>query len=475
MRQRGGAAAVSGGRAESISDKIQRNRGIILIISVPLLLVAFVLLLMPRSPAGPVLVGVGRKTMPGGGGDAGSKTYAVIFDAGSSGSRVHVYCFDKNLDLLPIGKEIELFVQKKPGLSSFAENPQEAANSLIPLLEKAEAIVPLGLREKTPVRVGATAGLRALGTEKSEQILQAVRDLLQDKSSLQSQPDWVTVLDGTQEGAFQWVTINYLLGNLGKTYSSTVGVVDLGGGSVQMAYAISEKDAAKAPQVSSGEDLYVKKLFLKGTEYHLYVHSYLHYGLLAARAEILKAGDGESNCILDGHRGAYKYGGNEYTASASPSGASFSKCRAEAVRALKVDEPACTHMKCTFGGVWNGGGGDGQKNLFVASFFFDRAAEAGFVDPKKAVAKVKPSDFEEAAKRACKLNINDAKATYPLVSDDILPYLCMDLVYQFTLLVDGFAVEPYQEITLVKKVQFGDAFVEAAWPLGSAIEAVSSL
>lgn len=45
------------------------------------------------------------------------------------------------------------------------------------------------------------------------------------------------------------------------------------------------------------------------------------------------------------------------------------------MKALKVNESTCTHMKCTFGGVWNGGGGDGQKNLFVASFFFDRAAE----------------------------------------------------------------------------------------------------
>lgn len=73
--------------------------------------------------------------------------------------------------------------------------------------------------------------------------------------------------------------------------------------------------------------------------------------------------------------GKYKYGDDVYKASAAPSGASLSKCRSDAVKALKVGEPVCTHMKCTFGGVWNGGGGDGQKNLFVASFFFDRAAE----------------------------------------------------------------------------------------------------
>jgi apyrase len=68
------------------------------------------------------------------------------------------------------------------------------------------------------------------------------------------------------------------------------------------------------------------------------------------------------------------------------------------------------------------------------------SAQAGFVNPKAAVAKVKPSDFEEAARRVCKLNVKEARATYPDVSEENIPYLCMDLVYQHTLLVDGFGM-----------------------------------
>ncbi|KAF5198717.1 Apyrase-like protein [Thalictrum thalictroides] len=408
-------------------------------------------------------------------GGSSSNSYAVIFDAGSSGSRVHVYCFDHNLNLVPIGNELELFVQKKPGLSAFASDPQQAAESLKSLLEDAERIVPKDLRGKTPVRVGATAGLRQLKGDASDRILEAVRNFLKEKSSFKSKSDSVTVLDGTQEGAYQWVTINYLLGNLGKDYSNTVGVVDLGGGSVQMAYAISEKDAEKAPKMSDGEDTYVKELFLMGTKYYLYVHSYLHYGLLAARAEILKSSDDSgSPCILNNYHGSYKYAGGIYNASAVSSGSSINECRRAASKALKVNESTCTHMKCTFGGVWNGGGGDGQKNIFVASFFFDRAVEAGFVNPNLAVAKVRPVDFEDAAKRACETKLEDAKSTYSQVEEDNLPYLCMDLVYQFTLLVDGFGLDPWQEVTLVKKVKYGNALVEAAWPLGSAIEVASS-
>ncbi|XP_047964201.1 apyrase 2-like isoform X1 [Salvia hispanica] len=452
---------------ETFSDRFQRWRGAMLLVFVPLLLITFVLFLMPSRSAPD---SISRKFAP----EFMSKKYAVIFDAGSSGSRVHVFCFNKQLDLVPMGDELELFVQLSPGLSAYAKDSEAAAKSLSELLEKAEAAVPEELRSITPVKVGATAGLRQLEGDASDKILQAVRDYLRKKSSFKSKDDWVTVLDGNQEGAYQWVTINYLLGNLGKEYSGTVGVVDLGGGSVQMAYAISESDAAKAPKVSGGEESYVQEMYLKGRKYYLYIHSYLHYGLLAARAEILKTSqESENPCLLAGYDGSYKYGPTEYKATALPSGSSHSKCREAAIKALKVNE-SCTHMKCTFGGVWNGGGGDGLKNLFVASFFFDRAAEAGFINPNLAVATVRPSDFEEAAKQACQTRLEDAKASYPRVKPEHLPFMCMDLVYQVTLLVDGLGIDPWQTITLVKKVKYQNSLVEAAWPLGSAIEAVSS-
>ncbi|POO00336.1 Nucleoside phosphatase [Trema orientale] len=462
-----------GGRVlvhDSLGDKIQRYRRILLLVSVPLLLVSFVLYVMPTRSSDYAIAH--RKVSPP---VIGSRTsYAVIFDAGSSGSRVHVFNFDGKLDLVPIGDDLELFLQIKPGLSAHADNPRAAAESLIDLLDKAQKAVPKKLRSSTPVRVGATAGLRSLPGDTSERILQEVRNLLRERSAFKIESNAVSVIDGTQEGSYQWVTINFLLGNLGKEYANTVGVVDLGGGSVQIAYAISETAAAKAPKPTEGEDTYVKEMYLKGRKYYLYVHSYLRFGLLAARAELLKvSGDSGNPCILVGYDGSYKYGGQTYKASDSSSGSSVDGCRTITNKALRIRD-TCTHMKCTFGGVWNGGGGDGQRHLFVASFFFDRAAEAGIVNPNQPIAKVRPADFEDAAKQACQTKLKDAKSVYPRVDESNLPYICMDLVYQFTLLVDGFGLEPWQEITLVKQVKYQNNLVEAAWPLGSAIEAISS-
>lgn len=75
--------------------------------------------------------------------------------------------------------------------------------------------------------------------------------------------------------------------------------------------------------------------------------------------------------------------------------------------------------------------------LHCQSYHFTYS-QAGFADPNKPVAIVHPMDFEEAAKQACQTKFKNAKSTYPRVEEGNLPYLCMDLVYQYTLLVDGF-------------------------------------
>ncbi|PIN24283.1 Nucleoside phosphatase [Handroanthus impetiginosus] len=405
---------------------------------------------------------------------SGDDNYAVIFDAGSTGTRVHVFSFDQNLNLLPVGKDYEFFLSTTPGLSSYEDDPVAAALSIKPLLEEAEAVVPKDLRPKTPLRLGATAGLRQLSSNASEAILDAVRNFLKKESSLRYKAEWVSILEGTDEGAYQWVTINYLLGTLGKSYSRTVGVVDLGGGSVQMAYAISEKSAANAPGAPDGEDPYVIDKFVVGTKYHLYAHSYLNYGLKAARAQSLKlSGDHGNPCVTNGYQGTYKYSGVVYNVSAPASGTSMRRCRALTRRTLRIDAP-CYYKNCSFNGIWNGGGGDGQRNLYVASFFYDTAAETGVVPPNAPEATVRPIHYKNAAKVACTANVDNIKSTFPLIDKRDVPFLCMDLIYEYTLLVEGFGVDPLHEISVLKQVKYKGSLLEAAWPLGCAVELLSS-
>nr|CAB3505145.1 unnamed protein product [Digitaria exilis] len=256
------------------------------------------------------------------------------------------------------------------------------------------------------------------------------------------------------------VALNYLLDKLGRDYSQTVGVIEMGGASVQMSYAISANAAAKAPAVPDGKEPYVTK-------------DYLHYGAFAARAEILKAKSGQfSFCMLRGFTGNYPYNGKQYDATATEGGAYYQKCREEITKALKLNAP-CKTKNCTFNGVWSGGGGLGQDNLYVASSFYYMATKVGIIDSKAPSARTSPAAFRAIARKVCQLSVKSAKLSYPEIRDNDVPYMCMDLTYQYTLLVDGFGVPSIKKITVVAKVKHGEYYVEAAWPLGTAIEAVS--
>lgn len=450
--------------------------GTFFFLCIPLALMSIIMAFFPRAAVqhgGDISLELFRSSSSGKDKLPFSKRYAVIFDAGSSGSRVHVYCFDDKKDLVKVGSELAIFLHVEPGLSDFAQDPKRGAESIQPMLDEALQVVPVEQHSTTPVRLGATAGLRLLPGDEAVNLLQEVQVVLKN-SSFMFQPDWVNVIDGTQEGSYQWVTINYLRGNLGKKYDETVGIVDLGGGSVQMAYAISDENYYNAPKAGKDEVSSVQQIKLLGRTYNLYVHSYLHYGLLALRAEVFKhTGNTPCPCLAKDYEGGYQYAGENHVAQARDQGPHFADCQALILDVLKVDH-SCKHMKCTFGGVWNGGGGLGFKQLFVASFFFDKAADAGIIKDKKvASAVVTPADFEEAAKKFCSLSLAEISQEFPKLKEEKKRYICLDLVYQYTLLVVGFGIDPQQELTLVKKIMYRGSEVEAAWPLGSAIELVS--
>jgi len=125
--------------------------------------------------------------------------YALMVDAGSTGSRIHVYRFNNCGDTPEL--EHEDFKMTKPGLSSFKEDAEGAARSLDVLLDVAMKSVPEKLKSCTPIAVKATAGLRLLGDQLSKNILNAVRHRLETQYPFPIiEKGGVEIMDGSDEG-----------------------------------------------------------------------------------------------------------------------------------------------------------------------------------------------------------------------------------------------------------------------------------
>ena len=210
--------------------------------------------------------------------------YALMIDAGSTGSRIHIYKF--NNCGASAEYEYEVFKMTQPGLSSYAGKPEEAAKSLDVLLDEAIRIVPISMRSCTPVAVKATAGLRLLPGSQSADILHAVEERIHVSYPFKMlEKDGVTIMDGKDEGVYAWITANYLLGTIKSNTpkdTPTYAVLDLGGASTQIVFepVFSSSDQRLEP----GEHKYDLKF--GGRSHVLYQHSYLGYGLMRARKHV---------------------------------------------------------------------------------------------------------------------------------------------------------------------------------------------
>uniref|UniRef100_A0A8D2MY86 Ectonucleoside triphosphate diphosphohydrolase 8 n=1 Tax=Zonotrichia albicollis TaxID=44394 RepID=A0A8D2MY86_ZONAL len=205
--------------------------------------------------------------------------YGMVFDAGSSHTSLFVYQWDsdKENDTGVVSQTLSCDVQGQ-GISSYANNPPEAGNSLRECLDKALQVIPAEKQRDVPAYLGATAGMRLLREQEhsaAEQVLAEVAKTMQEYPVAFR---GARILTGEEEGAYGWITINYLLDSFTKvgegcnTHSLAAdifGALDLGGASTQITFM---------PEGSALIQNEGSELTLYGYRYRIYAHSYLCYG-----------------------------------------------------------------------------------------------------------------------------------------------------------------------------------------------------
>ncbi|XP_059480536.1 ectonucleoside triphosphate diphosphohydrolase 5-like isoform X2 [Neocloeon triangulifer] len=383
--------------------------------------------------------------------------YAVVIDAGSTGSRVLAFTFHKSLIDGNLKLDDELFVQVKPGLSSFSEQPEKGASQMLALLERAKDVVPPSERGHTPLAMKATAGLRLLPRQKADKLIEEVREVFRE-SPFHSTSHSISIMDGTDEGLFSWFTVNFLRDRFGGGPENTVVALDLGGGSTQVTFALDEDEEAI---LMAHDPESVHEITAFHNKLAVYTHSYLGLGLMAARHAILTA-DQESNitaihhtCINPIVSTEWEYAGTTYTLQ-GPKNPTILHIK-EKKGTVAEDRPIVNFTQCLSQvkdyvehKVYKPKGLS-KREINAFSYYFDRAAEVGLIDEVEG-GILTVGQYFDAAKSSCNTPNTDQ------------PLMCLDLTIISVLLKDGFGLDMNTKLNLYKKIDNH----EISWALGLA-------
>lgn len=354
--------------------------------------------------------------------------YAIVLDAGSTGSRVLAFTFYEN----PLTKHLELvdelWEEVKPGLSSFADDSDAGANTIQVLIDAALTLVPEKQRKQTPVSLKATAGLRLLPAAKSAALISAVNEVL-ESSGFNNKG--VEIMSELHEGLYGWVTVNYLMEQLNNPRKSYV-ALDLGGGSTQITFSPKYDETFQLTPSN-----FLHQVSVIRQRMTIYSHSYLGLGLMAARNAIFNhKADNSSVIPTPCISASVTWNYNNQESRLHPHLPSYETCMIQVIEmldTLRVHQ--CDEVP--------------TRKIAAFSYFYDRAVDAGILQ-KGESAVVQVQDFLNAAEVAC---------TQPTE-----PFLCIDLVYISGLLHHGYKLSADAKLGLYKQING----YSTSWALGAA-------
>eukprot|EP00066_Takifugu_rubripes_P009576 XP_003976659.1 PREDICTED: ectonucleoside triphosphate diphosphohydrolase 2 [Takifugu rubripes] len=405
--------------------------------------------------------------------------YGIVLDAGSSHTSLFIYKWraDKENGTGVVTQHSECHV-KGGGISSYAGQRGAAGRSLGGCLDQAVKDIPKEKHNLTPVYLGATAGMRLLQLSSPQQSFQILQEVSQKIQSYPFDYRGASVLSGQEEGAYGWVTVNYLSENFIKygfvghwlsPSRPTVGALDFGGASTQITFETRDKIE---------DDTDMIKLRLYGYEYSVYTHSFLCYGqgqvLKRLLAHLLKS-QGYSASIIHpcypvGHSTnikldsifdspcSDKYKAQTYNSQSTLSvrgSGHYEHCLGNVSEIFSFDN--CSFSQCSFDNVF-------QPNVtgsFVAfsAFFYLHS----FLERITGIRVITPSLLDQAAKTVCQMTYSQMLIRAPEDQARLQDY-CAVSVFVKILMLRGYSFDEttFPHISFQKKV--GDASV--GWALG---------
>ncbi|VVA91285.1 unnamed protein product [Arabis nemorensis] len=395
--------------------------------------------------------------------------YSAVIDAGSSGSRIHVfrYWIKSGKPVFDFGAENYASLKLNPGLSAYADNPEEASVSVTELVEFAKGRIPKRSLKESDIMLMATAGMRLLDVNVQEQILEVTRRVLRS-SGFKFQDEWARVISGSDEGIYAWVVANYAVGSLGSDPLQTTGIVELGGASAQVTFVSSEN---VPPEFS-------RTITYGNVSYTIYSHSFLHLGQNEAHQRLWEslhksaANSTEDEIVTDPCTPkGYTYENNSQkhssrilaeesrlTGSLQAFG-NFSKCRSATFAMLQAGNENCPYKHCSIGSTYTP---DLQGHFFATSNFYYTSTFFELHE-KDWLAEMIP-----AGRRYCKEEWSKLKEKYPTTKEEYLLGYCFSTAYIISMLHDslGFALNDGR-IEFANKA--GEKEIPLDWALGAFI------
>jgi len=209
--------------------------------------------------------------------------YAVVIDAGSTGSRSFVYNItesnstpsetsSRSITSIPRAKV-------RPGLSTLVHNSTEDIVAyMAPLLIDAAAVIPPSYYKSTQVYIKGTAGMRLLEENEQQYIWRALLEGLnrRDDIPFAIAAQQLGTISGSSEAYYAVLSSNYIEGSIDGDLNpvkdkSMVGALDMGGSSTQLIFFNGS--------LSSGQAV---------SEESFWSHSWLNFGVEIIREKVLK-------------------------------------------------------------------------------------------------------------------------------------------------------------------------------------------